>query len=185
MRMALNILGFGPTHHMFELSDNHALYQRWIDLAHGSEPDWDRLFEGYSSCVDWPSAYYWRVLIDLYPNASVLLTWRTAESWWNSFEGTILQIMKRPKKESPLTHFLATNVFDGKPDERDHAIDVYNRHVDLVISTVPQDRLLIHKLGDGWEPLCRFLDVPVPEMDYPSRNTKAEIQAKKSILSDN
>ena len=40
MRMALNILGFGPTHHMFELSDNLVLYQRWIDLSRGSQPDW-------------------------------------------------------------------------------------------------------------------------------------------------
>ena len=35
MRMALNILGFGPTHHMLELSDKPVLYERWIDLAHG------------------------------------------------------------------------------------------------------------------------------------------------------
>ena len=185
MRTALNILGFGPTHHMFELSDNPVLYQRWIDLAHGSQADWDRLFEGYSSCVDWPSAYYWRELVELYPGAKVLLTWRSAESWWESFEGTILQIMKRPKEKSPLTHFLAINVFDGKPDNQDHAIDVYNRHVDEVIAKVPQDRLLIHKLGDGWEPLCTFLNVPVPELEYPSKNTTAEIQAKESISLDN
>ena len=89
--------------------------------------------------------------------------------------------MKRPKEENPLSHFLAINVFDGKPDERAHAIDVYNRHVDEVIATVPQDRLLVHNLGDGWESLCTFLNVPVPEEDYPSRNTTAEVQAKKSI----
>ena len=184
MRMALNILGFGPTHHMFELSDNPVLYQRWIDLAHGSQPNWDSLFEGYSSCVDWPSAYYWRELIDLYPDAQVLLTWRSAESWWESFEGTILQIMKLPKEESPLSRFLAINVFDGRPDNRDHAIDVYNRHIDDVIATVSQDRLLVHKFADGWEPLCAFLNVPVPEIEYPSRNTTAEVQAKKSISLD-
>lgn len=184
MRTALNILGFGPTHHMFELSEHPDLYQRWIDLAHGAPPDWDSLFEGYSSCVDWPSAYYWRELIELYPDAHVLLTWRSAESWWKSFEGTILQIMKRPKEANPLTHFLALNVFDGKPDDRDYAIDVYNRHVDDVMATVPPDRLSVHSLGDGWEPLCTFLNVAVPEIDYPSRNTTAEIQAKKSISPD-
>ena len=58
---------------------------------------------------------------------------------------------------------------------------MYNRHGDEVIATVPQDRLLVHNLGDGWEPLCAFLDAPVPEIDYPSRNTTAETQAKKSI----
>ena len=181
MRMALNILGFGPTHHMLELSDKPVLYDRWIDLAHGSQPEWDSLFEGYFSCVDWPSAYYWRELIEVYPDAPVLLTWRSPESWWKSFENTILKIMKRPKEKNPLTHFLASNVFDGKPDDRDHAIDVYKHHVNDVIATVPQDRLLVHKLGDGWEPLCAFLNVPVPEIDYPNRNTTAELQSRKSI----
>jgi hypothetical protein len=114
----------------------------------------------------------------------VLLTWRSAASWWRSFENTILQIMKRPEDESPLSHFLATNVFHGKPDGRDHAIDVYNRHVDEVIDMVPKERLLVHKLGDGWESLCTFLDVLIPELDYPNRNTTAEIQARKSISPD-
>ncbi len=181
MRLALNILRFGPTHHMLELSDKPVLYKRWIDLAHGSQVDWSSLFEGYSSCVDWPSAYYWKELIDVYPDARVLLTWRSPESWWKSFENTILIMMKRLKDKNPLTHFLAENVFDGKPDDRDHAIDIYKRHVDEVITTVRQDRLLVYKLGDGWEPLCAFLDVPVPKEDYPNKNATVDFQTKKSI----
>ena len=178
MRVALNILGFGPTHHMFELSDNPDLYKRWINLAHGAKADWNSLFEGYSSCIDWPSAFYWRGLIDIYPDARVLLTWRSPESWWKSFENTILQVMKEPKEKHPLAHFITDHVFDGKPNDRDHAIVVYNRHIDEVIATVSKDRLLIHKLGDGWETLCAHLDVPVPEENYPNQNATNDFLAK-------
>ena len=45
MGNALNILGVGPTHHMFELPEGSPLRPHWIDLAKGAEPDWDKLFE--------------------------------------------------------------------------------------------------------------------------------------------
>ena len=55
-------------------------------------------------------------------------------------------------------------------DFRDHAIAVYNAHVDRVKASFGPDRLLVHPLGAGWEPLCEFLGVPVPEADYPRSN---------------
>ena len=57
MRNALNILGVGPTHHMFELGEGTPLRPLWLDLAKGGKPDWEKLFEGYAACVDWPSAW--------------------------------------------------------------------------------------------------------------------------------
>ena len=72
-------------------------------------------------------------------------------------------------------------MFGGRPDDRENAIAVYERHVEEVIATVPADRLLVHRLGDGWEPLCAHLGVPVPAEPYPSRNTTAELQARMSL----
>ena len=31
-----------------------------------------------------------------------------------------------------------------------------------VIDTVPAEKLLVYKVGDGWKPLCDFLNVPGP-----------------------
>jgi len=28
---------------------------------------------------------------------------------------------------------------------------------------------------DGWEPLCKFLDMPIPSKPFPHRNKKGEI----------
>ena len=86
MREALTILGFGPCHHMSEIMANDEQKRLWRALAQGAAPDWNQLLAGYTSCVDWPSAHYWRDLVEFFPEARVILTWRSAESWWASFE---------------------------------------------------------------------------------------------------
>lgn len=43
----------------------------------------------------------------------------------------------------------------------------YETHCDRVRALVPSDRLLEFRATDGWEPLCKFLDIQVPEGPYP------------------
>jgi hypothetical protein len=45
---------------------------------------------------------------------------------------------------------------------------------DEVQKTVPADRLLVWSVSEGWEPLCRFLDVPVPDTPFPHLNDSKE-----------
>jgi hypothetical protein len=181
MREALNILGFGPCHHMLEVMDSAEQRDLWRALVQGAAPDWDRLFAGYASCVDWPSAHYWPQLIEAYPEAKVILTWRSPESWWGSFEKTILVGVGKSVEPASLGRALiAKQVFGGRPGDRANAIAIYEANVKAVRARVPAERLLVHKLGDGWEPLCAHLGVPAPDRPYPSRNTASEFQA--SIL---
>lgn len=171
MRHALNMLGVGPTHHMLEIGQETEMSAHWRALINGAQPEWETLFAGYSACVDWPSAHYWRSLIEVYPQAKVLLTMRSAESWWTSFEATILKVIKTSDDPAGFaTRLVAEQVFGGRPDDRDHAIATFNRNVEEVIETVDPARLLIHNLGDGWGPLCDWLGVPVPDAAYPSGN---------------
>ena len=175
MREALTILGFGPCHHMMEVMANEEQKRRWRALAQGGPPDWELLFEGYRSCVDWPSAHYWRELVRYYPQARVILTWRSPESWWESFEKTILQgIDKSTDPESLGLALISNQVFAGRPQDRAHAIAAYEANVESVRATVPADRLLVHNLGDGWAPLCAHLRVAVPSQPYPSRNSASD-----------
>jgi hypothetical protein len=67
--------------------------------------------------------------------------------------------------------------FGGRFLDKQHALEVYHRHVDAVRAKVPADRLLVYQVGEGWEPLCRFLDVPVPEVPFPHLNDTASFRA--------
>jgi hypothetical protein len=65
-------------------------------------------------------------------------------------------------------------VFGGRMDDKSHVIDCFERHNQEVIDTVPADQLLVYRPGDGWEPLCEFLEKPVPDSDYPRVNSTEE-----------
>jgi len=174
------MLGLGPCHYMLEVNDEEQ-QRLWRALARGENPGWDRLFAGYNSCIDRPSAFYWRELIERYPDAKVLLTTRSLESWWESFEKTILAGILQSTDEASLgLALIRDQVFAGRPDDRAHAIAAYEAKVAAVKATVPASRLFVHNLGDGWEPLCRHLGVPVPSEPYPSRNSTSNF--RPSIL---
>jgi hypothetical protein len=60
--------------------------------------------------------------------------------------------------------------FGDRPLDREHCIAVYETHVREVLDTVPKEQLLVHNLGDGWQPLCDHLGVSVPCKSYPQSN---------------
>ncbi len=177
MREALNMLGLGPCHHMYEVMANPEQKRLWRALAAGVAPGWEQLFAGYTSCMDWPAAHFWRELTAAYPGAKVILTWRSAESWWASFEKTILPVLATSvETESLGVALIARQVFGGRPEDRERAIAIYEAHVTAVKAEVAPERLLVHRLGDGWAPLCAHLGMPVPDAPYPSRNSAETFQ---------
>jgi hypothetical protein len=50
----------------------------------------------------------------------------------------------------------------------------FTAHVDAVKALVPSQQLLVFEAKDGWEPLCRFLDRPVPDEPFPRTNDRME-----------
>jgi hypothetical protein len=59
----------------------------------------------------------------------------------------------------------------AEPGELAAAIERYNAEV---IATVPEDRLLVWSVTDGWEPLCAFLGIDVPEAPFPNLNDSSQ-----------
>ncbi len=76
----------------------------------------------------------------------------------------------------------ALNILGVGPGDRAHALGLYEANVAAVKATVPPSRLLVHNLGDGWEPLCKHLGVAVPDAPYPSRNSTDDF--KRAILAE-
>ena len=69
------------------------------------------------------------------------------------------------------------DVFLGdRLDTRERAIADFEAHVAEVKSSIPAERLLVYELGSGWETLCAFLGVPVPEQSYPHTNATTDFQ---------
>jgi len=192
LKIALERLGFGPCHHMFEIVEHPARAHAWLDAVRG-EPDWDTVFAGYRSTVDWPAAAFWRQILDAYPESVAILTVRDPGRWHDSVMSTIFRGDRQA--HTPVGRALlriATvgradlravaelnetvvrdGVFAGRPGDREHAIKVYEQHVAEVKATVAPERLLVFDLRDGWEPLCAFLGVPVPDEPFPHANDAA------------
>lgn len=183
MKIALEHLGFGPCHHMFEMSDHPHLLADWEAISRGEARDLGKVFEGYRAQVDWPGARVWRELADLCPDARVILTVRDPEDWHRSVEKTILSFMAgRGGYPDPHVNAIAEmafrlvvqGVFDERLDDRQHAISVFKAHIEEVRDTIDPARLLVLDVAEGWEPLCRFLEVPVPSISFPRLNSTRE-----------
>lgn len=182
MKDALELLGYKKCHHMKEvmLSDKQiAMFDR---VSQNLEVDWDDVFDGFEAAVDWPAAARYKDLMQKYPEAKVILTARDPEAWYQSVKGTIYEISNNippiimllvPRARHIMTmiqRLIWGEVFDGRFEEKQHAIDVYNKNVADVIANVPKDRLLVHSSKEGWQPLCEFLDKPIPDQPYPHSN---------------
>lgn len=184
MKRALEILGYGPCYHMYEVIPNKYRFEMWQGIYDGTvTPDWDAVFDGFRATVDWPAARYWRELAAHFPDAKILLTYRDAESWYASMEKTILTFLRDPEKTEGMAPRLRDTVFEGDVSDKDHVIAVYNRNVADVQSAFGPERLLTYQLGSGWEPLCRFLDVNIPDVPFPSGNESASFHQKDKELS--
>jgi len=67
-------------------------------------------------------------------------------------------------------------LFDG--DFERNAKMGYERHYDHVRSLVPPERLLEYHVKDGWEPLCKFLGVPEPDVQFPKGNDQETLNRR-------
>lgn len=180
LKLALEQLGFGPCHHMVEVFTHPESVPLWMDAGAGA-PDWDAVFAGYQSMVDFPGCKFWRELMDFYPDAKVLHSVRDPQRWFESTQATIFAPGGPVDlAEGPMGEFFAmvTSEYRGRLHDRDFMVDCFNRHTEAVLAAVPKDRLLVFEASQGWEPLCGFLGAPVPETPYPRENTREDFQTR-------
>jgi hypothetical protein len=181
MQTALNMLGFGPCHHMVEVFRQPETMQLWVDASEG-RPDWDQIFKDYRSVVDYPGAAHWRAIADHYPDAKVLHTVRDPGKWFESTQATIFAPRggARQGGDSLQERFFASFMapMQSRIDDRAFMTDYFRRHTEAVKAAIAPERLLVFEVGEGWDRLCKFLDVPVPDEPYPSENSRADFIAR-------
>lgn len=181
LKTALEQLGFGPCHHMVEVLGNMpAQLPLWQNAVAG-HPDWDAIYNGYQSAVDWPTARFYRELHAAYPDAKFVLGYRSPKSWAESFSETIYlalsDISKAPEEQHDWLRMCVELIEqNGIP----LGLDVeglekaFSAHVDAVKATIPPEQLLVFQAKEGWEPLCNFLDISVPDGPFPRTNDRDE-----------
>lgn len=185
LKVALETLGYGPCYHMSEVLKNPAFVDGWMRAAEGNA-DWDAIFGGYCATVDNPGCNYWKELAAHYPQAKVILTVRDADKWFESTNETIHSAeFARFKKNSPFGQMIQKVIYDrmeNRMQDKEYMVEFFNRHSAQVTAAIPANRLLVYRVGDGWEPLCKFLDVPVPDVDFPHINSRSETKAMLAAL---
>ncbi len=181
LKLAINQLGFGPCHHMEEVLHNMPVHVPLWSAAEAGAADWQRIYAGYESAVDWPTACFYRELVREYPSAKFVLTHRDPDKWAHSFGSTIYTLLAGRDQAPPemrewlemVSKVIAKTGFPPGLD-RDALAQKFTAHNEAVKACVPADQLLIFEVKDGWEPLCAFLDVPVPDSEFPRTNHQEE-----------
>jgi hypothetical protein len=179
LKRALERLGFGPCYHMQTAMTLPGHSPFWRRAKRRGTADFDRFLRHYRSAIDWPACEFYAELMQQFPEARVILTVREPEAWYESVRATLWPIdFALPWWFPPSIRRMHDEViwngrFDGRFLDRDHALAVYRAHVEEVRRTVPAERFLVFDVAEGWAPLCRFLDRPVPEGEpFPRLNDR-------------
>jgi Sulfotransferase domain len=181
------MLGVGPCYHMVDVLGDLPRAKDWSAALAGNA-NWDEVFAGYQSTVDWPGSFFYRELREAYPDAKVLLSVRPGEAWARSMTGTISSILYGDSLMYDLSSArcridpawndyieLMRDMWHRSgllPDRGDTSLATLAREMerynDEVRSTF--DDVVEWTPADGWGPICELLEVPVPDAPFPHVN---------------
>ncbi|RKZ79041.1 MAG: sulfotransferase family protein [Candidatus Parabeggiatoa sp. nov. 1] len=195
LRVALEELGFGKCYHVYHLFEHPREIEFWEALNQGKPVNWETFFEGYQSIIGFPGYYFYRQLMLHYPYAKVILSVREPEKWYDSISETIIRAYteEKPTEDSKGESSYLNRVyklekdlifkgyFQDKFENKPYVIKRFQQRVEEVKSVVPATRLLVYEITQGWEPLCRFLNIPVPEDKPFPRLNEREIFAQSAF----
>ncbi|KZT51675.1 hypothetical protein CALCODRAFT_122946 [Calocera cornea HHB12733] len=188
LQAALTILGFGPCHHMASLFEAPERSIAFLAALKGKPTDFRALMAGFRATVDEPTCDFVAELRAAFPKAKVVLSLRDSpEVWWKSCSTTVYQsyhtsyqILVFPIPFLRYQYQVVNAIVDlkwfGRHGFRDGP-GVYVQQCEYIRSIVPKEQLLEFNVKEGWEPLCKFLGVPVPDVPFPRTNDTAMINA--------
>ena len=162
-----------------------------------SKAEWRYIFKYYKAALDLPIILFYKELMEAFPDSKVILTDREPVSWFNSWwksigfqlktlDNRIMRTMNTIVYNPKMTLMheagrkyvppWTTMSIDDAFENLESATKFYQAWKEDVIRTVPKERLLILNVKDGWEPLCRFLDMDIPSAPFPCVNQAKDVQ---------
>ncbi|KAG4433270.1 hypothetical protein IFR05_011240 [Cadophora sp. M221] len=198
MRIALEKLGYQNVYHFSSVFEHQSHPDLWIAALKGkyeqegetlsnqlTREHFDNILGGYNAVTDIPCACFAPELIATYPSAKLILTTRSAASWYSSMMRTIhalqtsnlnrfLLLFSDPhvRRISSLMDLIIKYYFRGSIPL--FGIEGYEEHNEIVRAAARAEgrELLEFQLGDGWEELCGFLGKPGPDLEFPHVNER-------------
>lgn len=193
LKVALEMLLHGRCYHMLEAFERQQDTPVWHAAVRGEPVDWSAFLHEYEASVDWPACTFWRELSEANPDALVLLSTRdSAEQWWASMERTIVPTLKRAvpsdqpaaARHRQMVHELLERRFTSDWSTPAAAMAAYEHHNEDVRRTAAAGRLIEWHPGDGWDPICAALGVPVPDEPFPHENTTVDFRARQGLADE-
>jgi len=193
LKQSLEQLGHKRVYHMKELLVYPDKLHYWKTLDETGDTNWDELYEGYDGTVDFPGYPWYKEHMKRYPDAKVILTVRDFEGWYKSVDSTVFRAgPQTPIEKIKMLGKLLFNTrarkvvkcikwfkkvffadeLQGKFGNKDFAKKFWEDHIAQIKSSVPEDKLLVYDVRDGWGPLCKFLGVDEPAEPLPHLNKK-------------
>jgi hypothetical protein len=195
-REALHVLGFDPCYQMqdvvgLDVGPNAGHLDAWHGFATAGSPmDWARLFAGYRAVVNLPGNFYFRELLDAFPEARVVLTVRDPAGWATSYQELHAFNMGLRSKEAMRTEpymkwhaIVDALIWDRMAliDDTESLIEKFHEHIEEVVRGVPAEKLLVFDVRQGWDPLCDFLAVDAPADSFPRVNEREAFERNLAL----
>jgi len=192
MASALRQLGYNVNDFPEHLHGGLSTYLAFLD---GKIPKEGLLpiFNNVDAVTDQPTCHLWPILLQLFPDAKVILMEReSADEWADSYLGMLEfynknvrpwyywllpWLSKTHRQLEELTRhnmILSTTSTSMHRSKEGFCLPLwksrYLQHNAAVRAIVPHDQLLVHKVGEGWDSLCSFLGKPIPDTPWPHEN---------------
>ncbi len=182
LKVALERLLDRPCYHMFEVFDRPDDVLGWQAAIDGAPPDWVDFFDGWGAVVDWPASAFYDQLAEAFPDALVLLSTRSTDSWYRSADTTIFAAQRKTRDSSDATlrmvRSLMEKTFVPATSDKATMTAAFELHNERVRASIPADRLLEWQPGDGWAPICDRLGIAIPNEPFPHVNSSDDFQRR-------
>ncbi|KYK59151.1 NAD dependent epimerase/dehydratase [Drechmeria coniospora] len=143
---------------------------------------------GFVGLTDAPGTMFLPELLELYPEAKVVLVTRDPHRWLRSMELIMRNIGMKPWVLEallfPCPTWRWTPTVLGQMGEKESerlgiklGPEYLPKYNEYVRAHVQPEKLLTMELKEGWDPLAKFLDAPVPKEPFPRANDAQAFEA--------
>jgi len=205
LKAALSILLPGLTYHgmdfLNEINDQES-HDFWTAMRNGtaSKEMITKYFRSRrcTAVCDVPSILHWEQIHQAFPDAKIIITHRDPDKWHTSINTTLVPLATMVNRWSwmlkimcfvfyqrtsqiELLKFLLEQFTKPELVEKKSAKEFYSNWNDEVQQKC-NNNVLMFNVAEGWEPLCHYLECPVPKQEFPRLNDAAALVRHRRYL---